>query len=169
MQNAFDIARADRVWTFAARLLGLIMVWFGMMRFFPFGIEAMAKVLAQYAWLPPASWAPTLRVATGAVEVGIGVVLLLAPAGQWRKWAGFAAMLFWGAGLLLLVGSPAWVQDPPYAGFPVIGSGQPCSSTSASPLSGWGCSRACVTAGAADATPCTGCGWASCLCWCGSD
>ncbi|MGQ0641767.1 MAG: DUF417 family protein [Gemmatimonadaceae bacterium] len=122
--TAANRSREDLAWIAAARVLGLVMVWFGLMRFFPFDIDALGKLLAQYSWLPPSSWAPTLSIALGASETGIGGVLLFAPSSSWRMWGALAAALFWGAGLLLLFGPAAWVHDAPYDGFPVIGSGQ---------------------------------------------
>ncbi|HEY5805442.1 MAG TPA: DUF417 family protein [Lysobacter sp.] len=114
----------DHAWAFAARLLGLLMVWFGAMRLMPFGIAAMSRQLAAFPGGIPESWLPVLACAVGALEVIIGTVLLLAPANRWRMWAGLAAMVFWGVGLLPLLGAQAWVHELPYAGFPVIGSGQ---------------------------------------------
>ncbi|UNK48645.1 YkgB family protein [Lysobacter sp. S4-A87] len=114
----------DRVWAFAARLLGLIMVWFGAMRLMPFGIEAMARQLAAFPGGVPEAWVPVLACAAGGIELLTGLVLLVAPACRWRMWAGLVAMVIWGIGLLPLSGASAWVHAAPYDGFPVIGSGQ---------------------------------------------
>lgn len=114
----------SRVWELSARLLGLLSLWFGLMRLFPFEVAALERTFARYAWLPPVETAPALSLVLAVLESGIGLVLLLAPRGTLRKGAALAAMLFWGAGLALLFGAAAWIHDPPYGGFPVIGSGQ---------------------------------------------
>ncbi|HEY5802278.1 MAG TPA: DUF417 family protein [Lysobacter sp.] len=128
MWNSIDItgdrSTGDRAWAVAARLLGLLMVWFGAMRLMPFGIAAMARQLAAFPGGIPESWVPVLACTAGVAEVLIGTVLLLAPANRWRMWAGLTAMVFWGIGLLPLFGAQAWVHESPYGGFPVIGSGQ---------------------------------------------
>jgi uncharacterized membrane protein YkgB len=114
----------DQAWGLAARLLGLVMVWFGAMRLMPFGIDALARDLDGFPGGVPASSVPGLAHASGTIGILIGAVLLLAPANRWRMWAGLAAMVFWGVGLAPLSGANAWVQAAPYDGFPVIGSGQ---------------------------------------------
>ena len=123
MHSRRENHRNDAVWSHGAWLLGLLMVWFGAMRFFPFAADGLQRLLQKYPWLPPSSMAKHLSVTLALVEVGIGLALLV-PHRRWRQWAGFAAMLFWSCTLLLLLGSPAWVQEAPYGGFPVIGSGQ---------------------------------------------
>ncbi|MEH6420675.1 DUF417 family protein [Pseudomonas sp. CGJS7] len=124
MQCSMQAAPAARGWNVSARALGALTLWFGLMRFWPFEVEALAKALSAAgapAWAECAVW---LSPALGALETAIGASLLLAPAGAWRKGAALAAMLFWGAGLLWLLTPAAWIHSPPYGGFPVIGSGQ---------------------------------------------
>lgn len=124
MHSAMERAPLARVWEFSARILGLLMVWFAAMRGFAFEVEALAKTLAG-AGLPAfAADAAWLSPALGALEGAIGAALLLAPAGRWRRGAALAAMAFWAAGLFALLSPAAWIHQPPYGGFPVIGSGQ---------------------------------------------
>lgn len=124
MHGAMERAPLARVWEVSARILGLLMVWFGAMRGFAFEVEALAKTIAG-AGLPAfAADAAWLSPALGALECAIGAVLLLAPSGRWRRGAALAAMAFWGAGLLGLLSPAAWIHEAPYGGFPVIGSGQ---------------------------------------------
>lgn len=124
MQFAMERAPAARVWGFSARLLGLLMLWFGAMRACEFEIQALGRTLVDLglpAFAPDAAW---LSPALGGLEAAIGAVLLLTPSGRWRRGAALAAALFWGAGLLGLLSPAAWISEPPYGGFPVIGSGQ---------------------------------------------
>lgn len=115
---------AASAWSLAARLLGLVMVWLGAMKLLPFGIEAMGRLLGQYPWLPSPAYASVVSIAAGVLGIVIGLLLALSPTGRWRGRAGLAAALYWGFGLLLLLGPAAWIRSPPYDGFPVIGSGQ---------------------------------------------
>lgn len=124
MHRSMETAPLTRWWNVSARLLGLLTLWFGLMRFFPFEAEALGKTLNAIGAAAWASRAESISATLGAIECAIGASLLLAPAGAWRKGAALAAMAWWGAGLLLLLTPAAWVHEPPYAGFPVIGSGQ---------------------------------------------
>lgn len=113
-----------RAWNLSARLLGLLTLWFGLMRPLPFAQAALAKVFADHAWLPPPGWAEPAGWALAALQSAIGLALLLAPRGRVRKGAALLAAAYWGAGLVLLLGPAAWIHEPPHRGFPVIGSGQ---------------------------------------------
>ncbi|WP_074861736.1 DUF417 family protein [Lysobacter enzymogenes] len=124
MHCAMERAPAARVWAVSVRALGLAMLWFGAMRAFPFEAAALAKTLTGAGLPALAAQAHWLSPALGVLEGAIGAVLLIAPAGRWRRDAAFAAMLFWAAGLLGLLSPAAWIHEPPYGGFPVIGSGQ---------------------------------------------
>ncbi|MBU9843906.1 DUF417 family protein [Rahnella ecdela] len=108
---------------FISVLLGLIMIWFGLMRFLPFMEDSMAALLAQYAWLPAASMASTVSISVGILEVLIGLLLMFSHE-MIRRYAGLAAAVFWFSGLLLLIGKPMYQHTDVYSGFPVIGGGQ---------------------------------------------
>ncbi|QQQ02103.1 DUF417 family protein [Lysobacter enzymogenes] len=124
MHCAMQRAPMARVWEVSARVLGLWMLWFGAMRALDFEIAALAQFLNASGLAGLASQAAWLSPALGALECAIGAALLIAPAGRWRRGAALAAMAFWGAGLLGLLSPAAWIHQPPYEGFPVIGSGQ---------------------------------------------
>lgn len=124
MHCATERAPPARVWEFSARILGLLMVWFGAMRAFDFEIAALARWLQASGLPAAAAQAGWLGPASGALEAAIGAVLLAAPAGRWRGGAALAAAAFWAAGLLGLLSPAAWIAEAPYGGFPVIGSGQ---------------------------------------------
>lgn len=124
MQCSVETAPAARGWNLSARLLGVLTLWFGLMRFWPFEAQALGKSANAIGASALADAANVLSPGLGAVESAIGLSLLLAPAGVWRKGAAWAAMLWWGAGLLWLLTPAAWIDTTPYSGFPVIGSGQ---------------------------------------------
>ncbi|GDX04408.1 DUF417 family protein [Buttiauxella sp. A111] len=111
------------VWRLISVLLGVVMMWFGAMRFWPFMTDTMAALLAQYDWLPAASMAHSVSIGVGAIEVAIGLMLLV-PHETVRRYAGLAAALFWFSALFLLIGKPMYQHTDVYSGFPVIGGGQ---------------------------------------------
>ncbi|MEI2453663.1 MULTISPECIES: DUF417 family protein [Lysobacter] len=124
MQCAIQRAPAARVWGLSARALGLTMLWFGAMGAFDFDVRALAGRLSGAGLPALADDAAWLSPALGALQAMIGAVLLIARPGRWRRDAALAASAFWAAGLLGLASPAAWIHEPPYAGFPVIGSGQ---------------------------------------------
>lgn len=124
MPCSLETAPGARWWPLSARLLGLLTLWFGLMRGWPFEVEALKQALSTVGAPALADAASWLSPALGAVESAIGLSLLLAPAGAWRQRAALAATLWWGAGLLWLLTPAAWIESAPYSGFPVIGSGQ---------------------------------------------
>ncbi|WP_202301793.1 DUF417 family protein [Dryocola clanedunensis] len=122
--NENEVYSAGRyLWRLISVLLGIVMIWFGLMRFLPFMADSMAALLVQYAWLPAASMASTVSIIVGTVEVVIGLLLLF-PQVTIRRYAGLAAAIFWFFGLLLLIGKPMYQHTDVYSGFPVIGGGQ---------------------------------------------
>lgn len=124
MHCSMETAPLARWWTISARATGLLTLWFGLMWFFPFEAASLAKTLGAAGAPGLAAAAAGLAIALGVAQSAIGLILLLAPAGALRQWSAFAAMLWWGAGLGLLLTPAAWIHEAPYSGFPVIGNGQ---------------------------------------------
>ena len=114
------IALDPRVaWSFAAVVSALLLVWFGAMAFLPFSpIE-----LSQLTGIAPGR-ARALTPVLGFLQIALGIGLLPLWPQRVRGTAALLATMFWLAWLVLLLSPVAYVQDPPYGGFPYIGGGQ---------------------------------------------
>lgn len=106
-------------WSFATAVSALLLLWFGVMAFFPFSATELSRLTS----LAPEA-ARMGALALGVLQIALGIGLLPLWSQRMRGVAALVAAAVWCAGLALLALPVAYVQDAPYGGFPYIGGGQ---------------------------------------------
>ncbi len=107
------------VWSFAAAVSALLLIWFGAMGFFSFAATDLSRLtgLAQ-------DDARIAAPALGVLQIALGIGLLPIWPPRLRGIAALGSAAVWWVWLALLAFPIAYVQDAPYGGFPYIGRGQ---------------------------------------------
>ncbi|MBB5016012.1 DUF417 family protein [Rehaibacterium terrae] len=107
-----------------ATAFGLVLIWFGAMKFLPFEATAVGRWLSEHLLFGglPASTFPALTGAIGVVEIALGLGILPGVAIRLRRYAAAGIAAFFAASLTLLLTNPVWIDS--MGGFPAIGAGQ---------------------------------------------
>lgn len=105
-------------WTLAAAVMSALLIWFGLMGWLGFSVEALVRSGTDPA---TARWLAPLR---GSVQLLLGLLMLPGLPRPLRAGAALGAALWWWGGLFGLADAGAWKQTADFAGFPWLGGGQ---------------------------------------------
>lgn len=118
-----DTLLSTRLLNTVAAGLGMVLVWFGAMKWLPFEITAIGRWLDGHVLLGGLALdAAASSGAIGVVEIALGLGLMPGLPVRLRRLAATGVAAFFGLSLSLLLTNPVWIDA--LGGFPAIGSGQ---------------------------------------------